>query len=107
MEQLNLFDGIDDTKFPAYHLQNPHLYDLFKKYTMEAISSGRNNFSAEAIINRMRWDSLVSGNDSFKINNTYKAFYARMFMNEFVQHKGFFRTRKSKFDSVVKKNALR
>ena len=107
MEQLNLFDGINDDKFPAYHLENLHIYDLFKKYTMEAIASGRSHFSAEAIINRMRWDSLVSGNDSFKINNTYKAFYARMFMNEYRQYGGFFRTRKSKFDLIVKENALR
>ena len=101
MEQLNLFEGIDDKNFPAYHLNNPQIYDLFKKYSLEAISLGRKNFSSEAIINRMRWDSLISGNDSFKINNSYKAFYARMFMNEFHQHKGFFRTRKSKFDKVV------
>lgn len=98
MSQLHLFDGINNKKFPKYHNENPHIYEAFKKYTFEAIDRGRLYFSSEAVINRIRWDSLISGNDKYKINNNYKAFYSRMFMNEYPQHKGYFRTRKSKFD---------
>lgn len=96
--QIDLFNGIQDEKFPLYHLENPHIYEAFKKYTFEAIDRGRLYFSSEAVINRIRWDSLISGNDKYKINNNYKAFYSRMFMNEYPAFKGFFSTRKSKYD---------
>jgi len=97
---VNIFAGIDDSKFPAYHKQNPKIYEGFKKYAFEAIAKGREYFSAEAIINRLRWDSLVAGNDEFKINNNYKAFYSRMFMNENPEYRGFFRTRGSVYDKT-------
>lgn len=99
---LTLFDGIEDDKFPAYHYENPHIYEAFKKYTFQAINNGRTYFSAEAVINRLRWDSMIAGNDIYKINNNVKPFYSRMFMNEFPAYNKFFRIRKSKFDEVVK-----
>ena len=100
MEQLNLFDGIGDDKFPPYHNDNPHIYTAFKKYTLEAINRGYKNFSAEFIFNIIRWETGISGNDKFKINNNYKAFYSRLFMNDNKQYNGFFRIRRSKYDVV-------
>ncbi len=99
MNQLNLFNGIENTKFPDYHKENPNIYEAFKKYTFKSIDKGLNNYSAEAIFNIIRWFTKESGNDEFKVNNNYKAFYSRMFMNEFPEYKGYFRTRKSKFDN--------
>lgn len=101
MEQLNLFDGITNDKFPQYHTDNPHIYEAFKKYTFEAINAGRKRFSAEAVINRLRWETLIAGNDKYKINNNYKPFYSRMFMNEFPNYKGIFSTRTSKYDVIA------
>ena len=98
--QLDLFNGITDTKFPQYHLDNPHIYEAFKKYAFEAINCGRKHFSSEAIINRIRWDSMIKGTGEYKINNNYKSFYSRMFANEFPQYCDFFFMRKSKFDSI-------
>jgi hypothetical protein len=98
--QFNLFEGISDTNFPQYHLENPHIYDAFKRYTWELIRAGRKYSGAQAIIERMRWDSWISGNDAFKINNDYAALYSRMFENEYPSYKDFFRKRKSKFDTI-------
>jgi hypothetical protein len=99
MQQLNLFENINSDKFPEYHKQNTQIYDAFKKTTFEAIEKGHRLFSAEFVFNVIRWNTRVSANDTeYKINNNYKAFYSRMFMNEYPQHKGLFLTRKSKFD---------
>jgi hypothetical protein len=98
MEQLNLFSGINSEKFPEYHKDNPYIYEAFKKYTFESIERKFKNFSAEFVFNIIRWETAISGNDTFKMNNNYKAFYSRMFMNEYPEYKGYFRTRKSKYD---------
>jgi hypothetical protein len=98
--QLDLFNGITDTKFPKYHMDNPHIYDAFKKYTMQLINAGRKYAGAKAIIERMRWDSWTRGNDAYKINNNYAPLYTRMFENEYPEHNNFFRKRKSIFDAV-------
>jgi len=97
--QLNLFTGINSSKFPEYHKDNPQIYSAFKKYTLAAISRGYKNFSAEFVFNIIRWETGITANeDDFKINNNYKAFYSRLFMNENEKYRGFFRTRKSKYD---------
>jgi len=55
--------------------------------------------SAELIYNQIRWLKYMQhGNDGFKINNNFKAFYARKFMKEFPVYNGIFELRKSKFD---------
>jgi hypothetical protein len=98
--QLDLFHGITDSKFPQYHMENPHIYDAFKNYTWELIRAGRNYSASKAIIERMRWDSWIRGNDAYKINNNYAPLYSRMFENEHPAYKDFFRKRKSKFDNM-------
>lgn len=100
MKQLDLFTGFPDG-FPAYHAENPHIYEAFKKYTFQLINAGRKNIGSKLIIERLRWDTLITGNDDFKINNNYAPFYSRLFMNEFPEHLGFFRQRESKFDNVI------
>lgn len=104
IQQATLFDGIDNVDFPAYHYQNPQIYELFKIYTNKALQRGFKNFSAEFVFNIIRWESNISTTDpmNFKLNNNYKAFYSRMYMNEHPQYVGFFRTRKSKFDNIKK-----
>lgn len=100
--QYNLFDGISNEKFPQYHKDNPHIYEKFKETTLEAISIGHKRFSAEFIFNIIRWKTPVAAKgDTFKINNNFKAFYSRMFMNEHPQYKGYFETRKSKYDATI------
>lgn len=97
--QTELFFGISDLTFPEYHQENPQIYQAFRKYTLQAIRKGHKNLSAEFIFNVIRWKTGVGVvADKYKVNNNYKAFYSRLFMNENPEYKGFFRTRKSKYD---------
>tara|TARA_B100001093_G_scaffold42692_1_gene36274 strand:- start:155 stop:544 length:390 start_codon:yes stop_codon:yes gene_type:complete len=85
-------------EFDRYHQENPKVYEAFKRLTFQLISAGRENFSASAVVERIRWGVSIGeyGPDDFKINNNYRAFYARLFHVEHPQHEGFFRTRKQK-----------
>ena len=75
----------------------PQIKDLFYRFTHEAINSGRKNFGSGAIYERMRWETKVNPEykslGDFKLNNNFRAFLSRDFMNDFPEHKGFFRTR--------------
>jgi hypothetical protein len=42
-------------KWWEYHRDNPHVYNYFTKYTLQAISSGAKKCSPWLIIGRIRW----------------------------------------------------
>jgi len=71
--------------------QNPHVYQMFKRFAGEARSRGYQQYSANGIFERMRWEtSMVSGDVEFKMNNNLRAYYARKLMHEESIFKGFF-----------------
>ena len=80
--------------FSVFHTNNPKVYELFRKFTLEVINRGYEHYSADAIMHRVRWETnVVKCHRQFKINNNFVTFYARLFMAEFPQHEGFFETR--------------
>lgn len=91
---LNLSFG---EKFCKYHEENPQIYSAFKEYALRAVRF-KQHFGSKAIFEVIRWNSAVSGNDGFKVNNNYTSFYARLFELEYPRYEGFFIKRKSKFD---------
>lgn len=77
-----------------WHKANPEVYELFKKYTFEAIAAGHEHYGAKGIIERIRWHTSVeTKGDAFKINNNWAPFYARLFMLHHPDHDEFFRLR--------------
>ena len=96
-----------EQKFIIFHEANPEVYELFKKFTFQAMNRGHKHLSAEMIINRIRWETKVVTTDEaiktigkLKINNDYKPFYSRLFIVEHPQHKDFFRLRQSVADNL-------
>jgi hypothetical protein len=84
-----------------WHKLNPHVYDLFKQFTFEAVDKGHERFSHWLVMNRIRWEtSIDTVGDEFKIRNDYIAYYARLFMCEFPQHNQLFRIKKMKEDTI-------
>ena len=85
-----------EIEFDKFHGNNPHIYELFKKYVLQVIERGFQHYSARTIIHRIRWHTSVDTTDpeGFKINNNHSPYYARMFLARFPQHAGFFRNRK-------------
>ena len=78
--------------FNKYHKNNPEIYDLFVKFTKMA-TLRKQYYSAKAIFHRIRWESMISGEGDYKIDDGWISHYARKFMDDFPQHSGFFKTR--------------
>ncbi len=90
-------------RFERFHKENPHIWTLFKKFTFEAIQSGRKHYGSMEIIGRIRWHTAVeTKGDVFKCCNDNKTYYSRMFEATYPEHGGFFRLRKL---SSVKRSA--
>ena len=82
--------------FEIFDQENPEVYEIVKKYTFQAIDSGRQRFGIAMIYERVRWYiAIETRGDTFKLNNNFKAFYARKFIHEYPQHKDFFELRSS------------
>lgn len=80
----------------AFHKAHPAVWELFVRFTLERIKAGFLHYSVNAIFERIRWESDVAtdeGGSTFKLNNNYRAFYARRFMRMYPEWSGFFRTR--------------
>lgn len=95
-----LFSDERTTWFETYHRDNPQIYTMFKQFAFEAINAGVTRLSSKAIVERLRWQTMIRGNDEFKINNNVTPYYARLFNQEYPQHEGFFATRNAKADEV-------
>lgn len=86
-------------QFETFDRQNPKVWELFRKFTLDRIEKGFKTYSSDAICHRIRWESSIATTDKnsvFKLNDHYTAFYGRKFMDEYPEHKGFFRTRVQK-----------
>ena len=98
MEQVDMLKEQKETRlekaFRVFDRENPQVYQLFKKYTFDAINAGFTHYSVSSIIERIRWHTNIeTKGDLFKINNNHRAYFARKFMEEFPRHKDFFLTR--------------
>lgn len=95
-----LWDISEDRTFEEmcenYDAHNPEIWEMFKKFTFQAINAGRKYIGARMIIERIRWETMIraTSGDGFKINNMVQPYFARKFMRLYPQHKDIFRTRK-------------
>jgi hypothetical protein len=90
--------AIPDTSFGrrfwAFHEENPRVYELFCRFTQEAIDAGRERLGARLVWERIRWYTLIETTDpDFKINDHYIAYYARLWAQEHPRYSDFFRFR--------------
>ena len=84
-------------RFDKWDVENPEVYELFKRFTFEAINKGHTKLSAWMIANRIRWEtSIVTTGNDYKISNDFIALFARKFMEDYPLHDGFFRTKQMK-----------
>jgi len=85
-----------------WHKENEHVWELFKLFAFQAINSGHKNYSAMAVIQRIRWHTEVeTKGDVFKINNNHVPYYARYFQHCYPEHADFFRFRELSSEKSV------
>ena len=91
----------------TFHKENPKVWEYFVRFTFEVIHRGFKNYSVNGIFERIRWETDqadVDGKSTFKLNNNYRAFFARWFMDVYPEHSGFFRIRSMPRELQLAKN---
>jgi hypothetical protein len=78
-------------EFNEFNAANPEVWQHFERFTMEAIQAGHRKISHWLIINRIRWEVMITttGGD-YKISNDHIAFYARLFVKVHPQYRFIF-----------------
>ena len=78
--------------FREFHRENPHVYELFKRFAFEVIRAGRPRYSARTIFHRIRWhtDIETKSDDGFKICDHHSPYYARLFAEDYPKYKHIF-----------------
>lgn len=95
------FAAGDVARFRAYHEANPEIYQALRRFALEAANAGHRRLSINLLFERLRWFTTVEAQgDAFKCNNTYRAHYARLLMQEEPKLAGVFETRRSEADEL-------
>lgn len=90
-----------------FHRENPKVWEYFVRFTFEVIHRGFNHYSVNGVFERIRWETDeadTEGKSTFKLNNNYRAFFARWFMDTYPEHNGFFRIRSLPSELQLAKN---
>ena len=84
-----------EDNFNAFHNKNPHVYkslvDMAKEYRLQRRSS---RVGIATLWEALRWSYLITTDDAFKLNNSYRALYARLIMANEPELSGLFETRR-------------
>lgn len=100
VEQVEESDTIKK-QWWRWHRANPHVYELFKRFTFDVIKRGHKHYSSKAIFERIRWHTdIETTGEEFKMSNNYTPYYARLFMKDFPDHADFFRTKTLRSDDA-------
>tara|TARA_R110001599_G_scaffold343047_1_gene565352 strand:- start:326 stop:712 length:387 start_codon:yes stop_codon:yes gene_type:complete len=97
--EINFAPTKHSRAFEEFDEENPIVWELFQRFTGEAIDAGLEHFGSQAILERIRWETTVTTSGVFKINNNFGPFYARKYHRHHPSNDGFFITRKSKADN--------
>jgi hypothetical protein len=100
-----LFKDLDNRtgegKFRVWLRENMEIYDAFTQYARDYRSiEHRDIYSANAIWQRIRWDTMMGGSGKddkeWKLNAIYTSFFARLVMAAEPDLEGMFKLRGSK-----------
>lgn len=88
-------------QFEAFHAANPKVYIVLIRLAREWIrTTGRRKIGIGALFERARWEIAIETSDpDFKLNNNYRAFYARLIMHDHPDLAGVFELRTSEADA--------
>ena len=94
---------LDETKFDAFHAANPHVYTTLVRLAREWVGrTGRHKLGIATLYERARWEIALNTSDAdFRLNNDYRAYYARLIMAQERDLAGLFDLRTSKADSWI------
>lgn len=83
-------------KFEDFDAAHPEVYRALVRLAREWVSVGHAKLGIATLFERLRWEWHVAGladRDGYKLNNNYRALYARKIMSENPDLDGLFETR--------------
>jgi hypothetical protein len=81
-------------RFLAFHRENQDVYIELRRLALQMRDTGRTSYSIKGLFEVLRWSrDLATRGDSFKLNNNYTAYYARLLMEHEPRLAGMFELR--------------
>ena len=79
----------------AFHEANPKVYAELRRLALTLYYRGHKHFGVKMLIEQMRWlwYERTVDTSSFKLNNSYSAFYSRLLMKQEAELDGVFNLR--------------
>jgi hypothetical protein len=73
-----------EQRFMEFHAANPHVYDELLRICRFVRGRGVERWGIAACFERLRWLSQfeVRGDDPYRLNNSYRAWYSRLLNSE-------------------------
>jgi hypothetical protein len=67
-------------RFVLFHQANPHVLKLVLRFAGQLRDQGRDHYGIGAIFERVRWELAITTQEDtgLKLNNNYRAYYARL-----------------------------
>jgi hypothetical protein len=85
--------------FADFHRDNPHVYAELRALALRIKARGREVYGIGALAEVLRFHRAMETTDpDYKINNNYRALYARLLMDREPELRDFFRTRRASYD---------
>jgi hypothetical protein len=80
----------------AFHKANPFVFDALVNLSLSMRGQGHSKWSINGAFEVLRWQwSMHTTGDEFRLNNNFRAFYARKMMSDVPALDGFFETRQA------------
>ena len=86
-------------RFVAFNAANPHVYETLRKMALAAKRAGRQRGGVKAMLEVLRWSSITTRGEDWKINNDFAPFYSRLLKRNNPELVDFFADRESEADN--------
>ena len=82
-------------RFATFHRENPHVYVELVRLARVLKSRGHKKVGIAMLFEQLRWQYAMTTSDmsGYKLNNSYRAHYARLIMEKETDLEGIFETR--------------
>lgn len=68
-----------EQRFARFHADNPHVYLELRRLALDLVRRGHQRIGIGMLTEVLRWSAMTTrGDDAYKINNDYRALYARL-----------------------------
>jgi hypothetical protein len=93
----------EETAFDRFHAENPRVYEVLVRLAREWVNRfGGHKLGIATLYETARWEiSLATNAPDFRLNNNFRAYYARLIMAQERDLTGLFDLRASKADEWI------